>query len=794
MRTKFAFALIALIAGLILFSAACAKPPVVEAPRALSPEQAIVPKPLKVERQNGVFALDSAGRIAVPAEDAEIESTARYLSDRLRTAFGLELQVTDVPPGEAEPLLILGRGDRPELGPEGYELSVTPAAVTIEANGPAGVFYGVQTLLQLLPPEAFGSTRSDRRPLTVPCVRIEDKPRLPWRGMMLDVSRHFFPKEYVKSFIDGLARHKMNTFHWHLVDDQGWRLEIKKHPRLTEIGAWRVDREDRHWNERQAQQPGEKATYGGFYTQDDVREILAYAASRRVTVVPEIEMPGHCLSALAAYPGLSCTGGPFTVPPGGVWPNKDVYCPGNEKTFKFLEDVLTEVVALFPGDYIHIGGDEVDRSTWKACPKCQARMKAEGLRTEEELQSWFTRRVERFLNSKGKKLIGWDEILEGGLAPNAAVMSWRGNEGGIAAAKAGHTVVMTPTSHCYFDYYQGDPAIEPPAIGGYLPLSKVYSFEPVPAELTAEESLFIIGAQANLWSEYIPTPEHAGYMVHPRIAAMAEAGWTARDARDWTDFIARLETQLLRYEAAGVPYARSLFAVKYFSAPDAIAKTARLGMEAEISRPDIHFTLDGTDPAAGSKTYAAPLTLKKETTVKAGVFLKDKLRGPVTETRFLPHLALGRELRLQFPFQPRYGAGGPGALLDGLRGGMSRVDERWQGFEGDDLVATIDLGRKTKIREVETGFIQDSGSWIFLPRSVEVAVSDDGKDFRVVRTEALAVRDGESGVCAETVRLETGKMRTRFVRVTAVSIHTGPKGHSAEGQKAWLFADEIVVR
>jgi hexosaminidase len=400
--------------------------------------------------------------------------------------------------------------------------------------------------------------------VTVPCVRIEDKPRLPWRGMLLDVSRHFFPKEFVKSFIDGLAMHKMNTFHWHLVDDQGWRLEIKKFPRLTEIGAWRVDRENLNWNERPAQQPGEKATYGGFYTQDDVREILAYAASRHVTVVPEIEMPGHCLSALAAYPELSCTGGPFTVPPGGVWPNKDVYCPGNEKTFKFLEDVLTEVVALFPGDYIHIGGDEVDKSTWKTCPKCQARMKAEGLRTEEELQSWFIRRIERFLNSKGKKLIGWDEILEGGLAPNAAVMSWRGNEGGIAAAKAGHAVVMTPTSHCYFDYYQGDAAVEPLAIGGYLPLSKVYAFEPVPTELSVEQSAFIIGAQANLWSEYIPTPEHARYMIHPRIAAMAETGWTVRDGRDWAGFIERLETQLLRYEAAGVPYARSMFTVRFF--------------------------------------------------------------------------------------------------------------------------------------------------------------------------------------------------------------------------------------
>jgi len=794
MKTKFAIFAVALASGLVFLYAACARPPAAEAPRVLAPEETVVPKPLKVERQDGVFALEAAGRIAVPAGDAAVESIARYLSERLRTAFGLELQVTSAPPIEAGPLLILRRGDRADLGPEGYVLSVTPAAVAIESYGPAGIFYGVQTLLQLLPPEAFGSIRSAQRPLILPCVRIEDKPRLPWRGMHLDVSRHFFPKEFVKSYIDGLAMHKMNTFHWHLVDDQGWRLEIKKYPRLTEVGAWRVDREDKPWNDRPAQLPGEKAAYGGFYTQDDVREIVAYAASRHVTVVPEIEMPGHCLSALAAYPELSCTGGPFTVPPGGVWPIKDVYCPGNEKTFKILQDVLSEVVALFPGDFVHIGGDEVDKSNWKACPKCQARMKAEKLATEEELQSWFVRRIERFLNSKGKKLIGWDEILEGGLAPNAAVMSWRGNEGGIAAAKAGHVVVMTPTSHCYFDYYQGDASVEPLAIGGYLPLSKVYSFEPVPPELSAEESVFVIGVQANLWSEYILTPEHARYMIHPRIAAMAEAGWTAKEGRNWDDFIARMETQLLRYETLGIPYASSMFAVKYFSAPNAEAKTARLGMGSESARPEIRYTTDGTAPTAESKAYAAPLTLKKESTVKAGVFLKDTLRGAITETRFVPHLALGHDLNLLYPFQPRFGAGGPGALLDGLMGGTSRVDDRWQGFEGDDLVATIDLGRRIKIREVETGFIQNTDDWIFLPRSVEVAVSDDGKDFRVVRTAVVPVRDGEGGILTQTVRMETGKIRVRFVRVTAVSIHACPEGHSGAGQKAWLFADEIIVR
>jgi hexosaminidase len=793
MNKAYVFPASVLAAGAMMVFATCQKTPKADAPRVLSPEQTIVPKPMKVQRQEGVFPLDAAGRIAVPAGEAEFEAAARYLSDRLRTAFGIELPVTDAPPVEATPLLFLSRGGRAELGPEGYEISVTPAAVSITANSPAGAFYGIQSLLQLLPPEAFGSARSGRRPLTIPCVRIEDKPRLPWRGMLLDVSRHFFPKEFVKSVIDDLAVHKMNVFHLHLTDDQGWRLEIKKYPRLTEIGAWRVDREDRLWNDRPAQKPGEKATYGGFYTQDDVREVLAYAAGRHVTVVPEIEMPGHCLSVLAAYPELSCAGGPFTVPPGGYWPIKDVYCPGNEKTFKFLEDVLTEVIALFPGEYIHIGGDEVDKSTWKSCPKCRARMKKEGLQSEEELQSWFIRRIERFLNARGRKIIGWDEILEGGLAPKAAVMSWRGNEGGIAAAKAGHPVVMTPTSNCYFDYYQGDAALEPLAIGGYVPLRKVYSFEPVPPELSAAEGAYVIGVQANLWTEYIATASQARYMTFPRIAAMAEAGWTARENRDWADFSERLETQLLRYEALGIGYARSMFAVKLVPSFDPETKRMRVGMEAESFRPDIRFTLDGSTPAAASKIYAEPLVLKKSSTVKAGVFSAGKLRGPVTETAFFIHSALGRTPIFQFPYRDRYDAGGSNGLVDGLRGGKSHTDGRWQGFEGDDLVATIDLGRKKKLEEVQIGFLQKIDSWIFFPRSVEVAVSDDGKDFTVVGTFAFPVRDKDVGVLTETVRLETGKIRARFVRVTAVSIRTCPEEHSAAGGKGWLFADEIVI-
>lgn len=597
-----------LLLALLVLAAACVRPHLVPLP-AQGPEISIIPKPLYLERAPGSFVLSSIRRIAVPEGDSEAAETARYLADRLKTAFGLDLAVSASPPVEANPVLIMRRSARTDLGPEGYELAVTPAGVEIGASGKSGYFYGVQTLLQILPVEAYGRAGAAAPPAVLPCVKIVDRPRLAWRGMLLDCSRHFFPKDFIKSFIDGLAAHKMNTFHWHLTDDQGWRLEIKKYPKLTEVGAWRVDREDKNWNTRPPQQAGEKATYGGFYTQEDVREIIAYAKGLCITIVPEIEMPGHCLSALASYPEYSCSGGPFTLPPGGVWPIKDVYCPGNDATFAFLEDILTEVTDLFPSEYIHIGGDEVDKSTWKICPKCQARIQAEGLKNEEELQSWFIRRIEKFLNARGKKLIGWDEILEGGLAPNAAVMSWRGIEGGMAAARARHTVVMTPTSHCYFDYYQGDPALEPWAIGGYLPLTKVYSYEPVPNQLSADEAPFVIGAQANLWTEYVPTPAHAEYMTYPRIAAIAEIGWSAKEGKNWDDFLGRMVKQFRRYDQMGVNYARNVYAMKIDPELDPASRALKVRLAGESFRAAYSPKCDGGGPPPVICGSAADRTL-----------------------------------------------------------------------------------------------------------------------------------------------------------------------------------------
>jgi hexosaminidase len=771
----------------------CAAPRPVETPPR-SVETAVIPNPVSLVRQPGSFLITSSARIAVPEGDRQAGDVGRYLAERLKSAFGLDVPVSDGPPVEEPGVIFLRRGGRPSLGAEGYELSVTPAAISIDAPQADGLFYGVQTLLQLLPPEAFGSAGAAGGPAVVPCARVEDQPRLPWRGLHLDSSRHFFSKEFVKRYLDYMAMHKLNTFHWHLTDDQGWRIEIKKYPRLTEVGAWRVDHEDLNWNSRPAQQPGEKATNGGFYTQADVREVLAYAAERHITVVPEIEMPGHCTSALAAYPELSCSGGPFTVPSGGLWPISDVYCPGNEAVFAFLEDVLDEVLALFPSKIIHIGGDEVDKSRWKVCPKCQARMKAEGLKSEEELQSWFVRRIETYLNAHGRTLMGWDEILEGGLAPNAAVMSWRGFEGGIAAAKAGHPVVMTPTSFCYFDYLQGDPTLEPPGIGGHLPLSKVYAFEPVPEGLTPEEAGRIIGAQANLWTEYVATPSHAEYMIFPRVAAMAETAWTPAAGKSWPDFLRRLTVQLRRYDRMGAHYARSLFAVRMEPALDPIRGGLTLTMKSESDRPEIRYTLDGKDPGAGSKVYAEPLTIGKSAVIKAGIFSGGKQQGPISETRFLSHLALGKSLRLAFDFKPRYSAGGPLGLVDGLRGGKSHTDGRWQGFEGDDLAAVLDLGSPRRIASVTIGFLQNISSWAFFPRSVEVALSGDGKVFTALpAATGFEATDREEGVLLRDVKIPAGGASARYLRVTAKSIGRCPEGHSGAGGKAWLFADEIIV-
>ncbi len=521
---------------------------------------AIIPQPVSMIQSKGAIRLNKTFAITV-SDTQLLNGTATYLSERLKTAAGLDLKIRS---GESLKAinLMLDPALADSLGSEGYRLDVTTRSIAIRGATPAGVFYGIQTLFQLLPPDIYADSWKGGVAWAVPCVSITDYPRFQWRGYLLDVARHFFPASYIYEVIDQLAMHKLNSLQLHLTDDQGWRIEILRYPKLTEVGAWRVNQEDKHWNKREPQKPGEVADYGGFYTQEEIRKFVQYAAERHITIVPEIEMPAHATAALAAHPEYSCTGEPLYVLPGGIWPCNNLFCAGKEGTFEFLENVLKEIMDLFPSTYIHIGGDEADKTQWTNCPDCQARIKTEGLKDEDELQSYLVRRIEKFLNDNGRNLIGWDEILEGGLAPNAAVMSWRGMEGGIKAAKSGHKVVMTPTSHCYIDYYQGSPEQEPLAIGGYIPLEKTYSLEPVPEGLTSDEARYILGAQANLWTEYVATPDHANYMNYPRLSALSEVCWTPAELKNYEGFTSRLVSHFKRFSILGIKYSSSFTAAK----------------------------------------------------------------------------------------------------------------------------------------------------------------------------------------------------------------------------------------
>ena len=517
---------------------------------ALDSAFAVIPRPVQLVPGQGAFTLTPT---TVIVTDRATRDLGEMLADYLFPATGLRLAVRTTGLARAPVISLRLDPALARLGPEGYRLDVTPTRVAIRAAQRAGVFYAIETLRQLLPVEIFRAARVGGVAWTVPAVTVEDAPRFAWRGAHLDVARHFMPKEFVKKFIDLLALHKLNRFHWHLTDDQGWRLEIKQYPRLTAVGGWR--------RETILGRPAEDSTtwrfdgrpHGGFYTQDDVREIVAYAAARFVTVVPEIEMPGHSQAAVAAYPELGNTGD--TIP---VWTSFGISANilnAEESTIRFYQNVLTEVMALFPGRWIHVGGDEAVKTQWQASARAQARIKELGLKDEQELQSWFIRRMDEFLTAHGRALVGWDEILEGGLAPNAVVMSWRGTEGGIAAAQAGHDVVMAPGDYTYFDHYQSaDTAAEPLAFGGFLPLDTVYAYEPVPAALSSAQAAHVLGAQGQIWTEYIPDPRQVEYMAFPRLAALAEVLWTPRDQKDYPDFLARLAPHLRRLAILDVNY------------------------------------------------------------------------------------------------------------------------------------------------------------------------------------------------------------------------------------------------
>lgn len=509
-------------------------------------EVSIIPEPVRVTAGDGYFQLTAETPIVISDDTPELRHVARYLSGKLNTATWKRTEIkTKQASSDTSIVLAIDAGSLPDHK-EGYSLTVTPGQVTVTAQTSHGLFYGIQSLLQLLPPEIAYDDPTfipQNFEWTIPSVEIEDYPRYEYRGMHLDVARHFFPVGFVKKYIDLIAMQKMNRFHWHLTEDQGWRIEIKQYPKLTEVGAWRDSTLIGHYGTGKY----DGIRYGGYYTQEEIKEVVQYANDRFITVIPEIEMPGHSSAALEAYPELGCEPDKNYKAQTSWGIFEDIYCP-SEKTFTFLENVLTEVIDLFPSEYIHIGGDEAPKTAWKNSELAQQLMEREGLEDEHELQSYFITRIEKFLNSKGRQIIGWDEILEGGLAPNATVMSWRGISGGIEAAKKGHNVVMTPTSHVYLDYYQADPETEPLAIGGFIPLEKVYNYEPTPDTLTEEESKFILGAQGNVWTEYMHSGRKVEYMAWPRATALAEVVWSPKEKRDWYNFWGRLQTYFKRLE------------------------------------------------------------------------------------------------------------------------------------------------------------------------------------------------------------------------------------------------------
>ncbi len=745
----------------------------------------IIPQPAEVQPQEGYFELTRTTQIIFTSSSLQDADFVGLAQEILQDASGLTIS----PAKEADPdqtgniQIRLNRPFVSSLGTEGYSLKIQEDGVFLSANTTAGLLYGIQSIWQLL-------TAADAA--TLPCMQITDYPRFGWRGLHLDVSRHFMPVEFIYKFIDYLALHKMNVFHWHLVDDQGWRIEIKKYPKLTEIGAWRADREHLGWDARKAPLQGDEPLYGGFYTQEEVKAIVAYAAKRNVTIVPEIEMPAHLMSALAAYPQYSCTGEFIPVPSGGVWPITHIACAGNDEVFDFLEGVLSEVMQLFPSTFIHIGGDEATKTEWQKCERCQARIQEEQFKDEHELQAYFIERIERFLNQNGRDLIGWDEILEGGLDPSAAIMSWRGSEPGIKAAKAGHNVVMSPGTHCYFDHYQGNPSLEPKAWGGFTTLKKVYHYEPIPAELTAEEATHIIGVQANVWTEFMPDGKQVEYMIMPRMSALSEVVWSPKASRDWSSFSQRMDTQYARYRKMGVNYATSAFQVSIAPIMNPDDKSIEITLSSDALNPDIRYTLDGSTPNADSSKYVSPFRIDQTTMVKA-VAVKDgeNLTEPLAVKYFI-HQAIACPVDLKYPNSEKYDATGKFALVNGIKGSIDYSDNSWQGFDGNDFVATIDLGESKAFSSVTAGVLQNSASWIYYPSQMTVEVSVDGERYSTLGVAKNHVSPDDYERQTQDLQVKQAT-EARYLRVTIKNLGTCPPGHSGEGQPAWLFVDEIVV-
>jgi hexosaminidase len=741
----------------------------------------VIPLPGEIIASEGAaFTLSSATKIIFPEGNEKMQRNAAFLSEYLEISTGIRPAITTATSEQNAIILSLGLDHE---NSEAYRIAVTGETIRIQGASEAALFYGIQTLRKSIP---VGNYKS----VSFTPATINDAPRFGHRGMMLDVARHFQSVTFVKKFIDLLALHNINRFHWHLTEDQGWRIEIDAYPKLTEVGSMRSETVI---GKNTGEYDG--TPHGGFYTKEELKEVVAYAAERYITIIPEVDLPGHMLAALTAYPELGCTGGPYEVArEWGVF--EDVLCPGKDSTFIFLEAVLTEVIDIFPSEYIHIGGDESPKTRWEECPHCQARISELGLTdhdghtAEHFLQSYVTARMEKFLNERGRRIIGWDEILEGELAPNATVMSWRGMEGGIQAAQMGHDVIMTPTTYCYFDYYQTQHTEdEPLGIGGFVPLELVYSFEPAPEILTEEQRAHILGAQANLWTEYIREEAHVEYMTLPRLAAMSEVQWVQPEKKDYDQFLTRLPQLLTIYDIMDYNYATHVFDVQALFTPN--FDTNALDVELNtIDNAAVYYTLDGTEPTESSVRYEGKFTIRESSELKAAAIrrgVKSKLLSE--KIAFSKSSYMPAEL-LTTP-ATNYGFNGADLLVDGLHGTSTNYRTgRWIGFQGEDLIVVIDLLQPTEITSAEIRNAVVTGDWIFDTSGITIESSMDNQSFTTVISETVIDEKSEHWSDISTHSLSFEPVTARYFKVT-VRPSVMPAWHPGSGNRAFIFTDEI---
>ncbi|MBK8847244.1 MAG: family 20 glycosylhydrolase [Bacteroidetes bacterium] len=742
----------------------------------------IIPMPVQLEKMPHHFELNKNTSVILDANEFGSLQTIKQFTLIVAPHFGLNIQIQNIDTASIADNSIVFFRDNTIENNEGYELYIRNSSVLVKAKGKQGFFYAIQTIAQLLPAKTYTSKTALEK-INIPGCVIKDYPRFVYRGMHLDVCRHFFPIEFIKRYIDLMAFYKYNTFHWHLTDDQGWRIEIKKYPKLTSVGS--VRKETTTFVSRDKDSIVIPGPYSGFYTQEQIKEVVQYAQMKNITIIPEIEMPGHSLAALAAYPEYSCTGGEIEV--GTRWGVfSDVYCP-YDTTFTFLQDVLTEVMQLFPSTYIHIGGDECPKEAWKNSEFCQVLMKKENLKDEMELQSYFIKRIEKFLSANNRKLIGWDEILEGGLSPNATVMSWRGVSGGIEAASQGHDVVMTPGSHCYFDHYQYLRDNEPYAIGGFTSVEKVYNYNPIPTELESSYHKHILGAQCNVWTEYIDTSSHVEYMVYPRACALSEVLWSMPENKNYESFLTRLSGNFTLLDAFGVNYAKHVLGV-YGKMEKMANQKLYYVLETKNKNAQIRYTTNGK-LTAQSPLYTKAIPISNSFTINAATYKNDKRLSNLFTQTFTSHIATGAEVLSMTECSGNYNPGDKNFIVNAISGSSNYGDGQWFGYWGNDCSILIDLGSEKSINQISINSIDKKDSWIHLPAKVSFSTGVDTADLSPYN---------EVTISPITKRIHSYKanksVKARYIKASITNFGEIPAGFEGAGNKAWLFVDELIVK